>query len=70
MTGIIIVLVLLVVGAFYIVRQRIEKQKEFQNTINQGEIATTSVPSDEISDIEKDTNSMNFDNLGTGINNL
>jgi len=70
--GIIIVVILLVFGAFYLVRQRIEKSNEFKAIINQGEIATTSVStsSDATSDIEKDANSMNFDDLGSGIDKL
>ncbi|MFH1607413.1 MAG: hypothetical protein ABIC91_08755 [Nanoarchaeota archaeon] len=64
--GIIIVVIVLIVGAFYFVGQRMEKQKEFQAAI-QIEIATTS---DEITDIESSANSMDFDDLGTGIDNL
>ena len=64
--GIIIVIIILIIGAFYFVGQRIEKQKEFQTAI-QLEIATTS---DEIADIESSANSMNFDDLGTGIDSL
>lgn len=70
MAGIIIVIIVLIIGAFYFVGQRIEKQKEFKNNMNLGEIATTSSSSDEISSIEKDAKSMNFDNLGSGIDNL
>ena len=72
MIGIIIVVVILLFGAFYFAGQRIEKSKEFQATINLGEIATTSTStiSDDISNIEKDINSMNFDDLGSGIDNL
>jgi hypothetical protein len=68
MIGIIIVVIILLVGAFYFVEQRIEKSREFQASINQGEIATTS--SDDVTDIEKDATSMNFDDLGSGIDNL
>lgn len=69
--GIIVVVIVLIVGAFYFIGQRIEKQKEFQNAMNQNQIATTAVTtSDEVSDIEKDANSINLDNLGEGINNL
>jgi len=66
-TGIIIVILILVIGAVYFANQRIEKSKEFQATINQGEIATSS---DDVSSMEKDANAMNFDDLGSGIDNL
>ena len=68
--GIVIVIIILIMGAFYFVGQRIEKSKEFQESINRAEINTISTSSDEISDIEKDINSMNFDDLGSGIDQL
>lgn len=64
MSGIIIVIVVLVVGAFYFAGQRIEKSKEFQENM------ATSGQTDDISDIESDAQSMNFDNLGSGIDSL
>ena len=72
MIGIIIVVMMLIVGAFYFVTQRIQKSNEFKATMNLGGVATTSVStsSDAIPDIEKDAMSMNFDNLGGGIDNL
>ncbi len=72
MIGIFIVIIILLFGAFYFASQRIEKSKEFQATINQENLATTSIaaPSDEVSDMEKDANSMNFDALGAGIDSL
>jgi len=70
MAGIVIVIIILIMGAFYFVGQRIEKSKEFQESINRAEINTISTSSDEISDIEKDINSMNFDDLGSGIDQL
>lgn len=72
MIGVIIVIIILIVGAFYFAGQRIEKSKEFQANINREVISTTSTStlSDDISDIEKDANSMNFDDLGSGINGL
>lgn len=62
--GIIIVIAILVIGGFYFVGQRIEKQKQFEATVNS---ASTS---DEIVDLQKDASSTNFDNLGTGIDQL
>ena len=72
MMGVVIVIIILIVGAFYFAGQRIEKSKEFQANINQEVISTTSTStlSDDISDIEKDASSMNFNDLGSGIDNL
>ncbi len=71
MAGIIIVLAVLIIGAFYFAEQRIKKQKEFQDAINQAQIATTTATSsDEISDIENDINLLNIDSLGAEIDNL
>ncbi len=72
--GIIIVIIILIVGAFYFVGQRMEKSREFQAAI-QKEVAAAasssiSTSSDEITDLEKEANSMNFDDLGTGIDSL
>ncbi len=67
--GIMIVIVILLVGAFYFAGQRIEKSNEFKAAI-QKEIATTSTSSDAVSDIEKDVNAVNTDGLGDGINSL
>ncbi len=69
--GIVLVLLVLIAGAFYFIGQRLEKQKEFQNAINQNQVATTTATtSDEITDIEEDINSMNVDDLGSDIDNL
>ena len=67
--GVIIVIIVLLIGAFYFAGQRIEKSKEFKNTINQ-QTATTSTSSDEISSIEQDANSIDVNSLGAGIDNL
>ena len=64
--GIILVVIVLLVGAFYFVNQRIEQSREFKASMEQG----SSTISDEIADIENTATSMNFDNLGTDINNL
>ena len=68
-TGIIIVIIILLVGAFYFAGKRIEQSKEFQAAI-QKEMATTSTSSDTISDIEKDANAVNINGLGAGIESL
>jgi len=68
-TGIIIVIIILLVGAFYFAGKRIEQSKEFQAAI-QKEMATTSTSSDTISDIEKDANAVNINDLGAGIESL
>jgi len=67
--GIIIVMIILLVGAFYLAGQRIEKSKEFKAAI-QKELAASSTPSDEVSDIEKDANAVNVNGLGAGIESL
>jgi uncharacterized protein HemX len=67
--GIIIVIIILFVGAYYFVQQRIQKSTEFQNTL-QEQLATTTPASDEISDIEKDANAVDTSTLGSGIDNL
>ena len=66
-TGIIIVIIVLLIGGYYFINQRIEKSKEFQNTINQNGVVSTST---ELSDLESEVNSTNFDNLGSGIDQL
>jgi len=65
-TGIIIVVLMLSFGAFYLVKERIEKQKEFQAMIEKNELDL----SDEIVNIEYSATSMNFDDLGKDIDNL
>ena len=65
-TGIIIVIIVLIIGAFYFARQRMQKSEEFKNNVNQ-EVSTTS---DELSDIENSANSMKFDDLGADIDSL
>ena len=64
MSGIIIVIIVLIVGGFYFAGQRIEKSKEFQENM------ATSGQTDDVSNIEEDAQSINFDNLGSGIDNL
>lgn len=64
--GIILVVIVLLVGAFYFINQRIEKSREFKAAMEQ----SSSTLSDEIVDIENTATSMNFDNLGNGIDNL
>ncbi len=67
--GIIIVIIILIVGAFYFAGKRIQQSKEFKAAI-QKELAASSTPSDEVSDIEKDANAIDTNNLGAGIENL
>lgn len=67
MIGIIIVVIVLIVGGLYFGKQRIEKSKEFQNTLSEGQVLSNS---DELTDIENDAAGMNFDALGSDINNL
>lgn len=70
MFGIIIVVIVLLFGAFYFTKQRIQKSEEFKATINLGGVGTTPTSSDDIIDIENSVNSMNFDDLGSGIDSL
>jgi preprotein translocase subunit YajC len=65
-TGIIIIVLLLLFGAFYFVKDRIEKQKEFRAMIEQNSLDM----SDDIVNIEYSATSMNFDGLGEGIDEL
>ena len=67
MIGIIIVVIILIVGGLFFAKQRIEKNKEFQNTLNEGQVLSNS---DELSGLENDAGMMNFDDLGSDINNL
>lgn len=68
--GIIIIIIVLLVGALYLVDQRIQKSKEFQATLNEGNLSSSTMMSDEIVDIEKDTTSMDLNVLGSGIDSL
>jgi uncharacterized protein YpmB len=63
--GIIIVILMLVIGAFYFYNQRIEKQKEIAKANQQQVINEESLPT-----LENTANSMNFDKLGEGIDQL
>lgn len=72
MIGILIVIVVLLFGGYYFVQQRMEKSEQFKAAINR-EIGTSTPLSDtpdEILNIESDAQSMNFDNLGSGIDSL
>ena len=64
--GTIIVIVVIIMGGFYFLGQRVEK-----TNINTLEIASsTSTTSDEITSIQSDIDSLNVDNLGNSIKNL
>ena len=54
MIGIIIIVIVLLVGAYYFTKQRIEKSKEFQTTLQEG-ISTTT---DETLDTKSGTSSI------------
>ena len=70
MIGIIVVLVVLLVGAFYFAEQRIQKQKEFQAVLNQVEISSTSTFPNEMPGIENNINSTDINSTATGTNNI
>jgi len=65
MIGTIVVIALLIIGAFYFFGQRIQKQKQIE-----ANIAQTASSSDEISSLKSDVNSINVDGLGGDVNNL
>ena len=65
--GTIIIIIVLIVGAFYFFGQRVEKQKQAGIQNQQNPIATTS---DEIGTLQSDVNSLNVDKLGNSVNNL
>jgi hypothetical protein len=65
--GIIIVILMLVIGAFYFYNQRIEKQKEITKANQQQEQI---INEEGLSTLENTANSLNFDNLGEGIDQL
>ncbi|MFA6340622.1 MAG: hypothetical protein WCX27_00060 [Candidatus Paceibacterota bacterium] len=74
--GIVIVVIVLVVGAVYFFGQRLEKQKQIESLLNGStEISTTSsntisTSSDDIGSLQKEASSVNFDDLGKGIDSL
>lgn len=71
MIGIFLIIIVLVVGALYLVNQRMEKSKEFQNNINKAMATTTSTATiDDITNLEKEASLINFDDLGKGIDEL
>ena len=55
--GIIIVVIIIVIGGIYFFNQRVQKQNQ---------MAT----SDSVSSLQSDASSMNFDNLGSGVDQL
>ena len=59
-SGILIIVLVFVLGGFYFLGQRIEKQKEYQAL--RAESASSST--DDLDDIQKDAASLNFQNLG------
>ena len=67
MIGIAIVVIVLIIGGFFFAKQRIEKSREFQNTLNEGQVLSNS---DELSDLESEAGMMKFDDLGSDIDNL
>ena len=69
MIGIFVIIVVLIIGAFYFAGQRMEKSKEFKKDIGKA-LATTTSANDDITALQKDAASMNFDNLGTGVDQL
>jgi uncharacterized protein HemX len=67
--GIIIVILVLVIGAVYFFKQRIEKQQQIEKTIQQVQTAEAS-SSDEIQAIQRDAATVDTKDLGSGIDQL
>lgn len=63
--GIIIVILMLIIGAFYFYNQSVKKQKEIEIINEQNRAAL-----EELKIFEKDLESMNIDSLGEGIDEL
>jgi len=66
-SGILIITIMLILGGFYFFGQRIEKQKQFE--VLQQQMASSSGP-DDIKSIQNDAASLDFQNLGQGVDNL
>lgn len=65
-SGILIIIVMLIVGGFYFFEQSVQKQKQIEALRQQ--IASSS--QDDLNSIQNDAASLNFQNLGNGVNNL
>jgi uncharacterized protein YxeA len=63
--GIIIVIFMLIIGAFYFYNEIIKRQKEIEKINEQNKAAL-----EEITIFEKDLNSIEIDSLGKGIDEL
>jgi len=62
--GIVIVILILIVGGVYFFNQRIEKQKQME------QINASATNTDDVNSLQSDASSMNFDNLGNGVDQL
>jgi uncharacterized protein HemX len=62
--GIVIVILILVIGGIYFFNQRIQKQNQMNAT------SSDTVSAQEYANLQSDASSMNFDNLGTGTDQL
>jgi len=65
LVGIIIVILMLVIGALYFYNQSVKKQKELTNIIQQEQVIE-----EDITSIENTANTLNFDELGEGIDQI
>lgn len=68
--GIIIVILVLVIGAVYFFKQRIEKQQQIEKTIQQVQTAEASSSDDTIESIKADAATIDTKDLGTGVDQL
>ena len=65
LVGIIIVILMLVIGAFYFYNQSVEKQKEIKKITQQEQSQV-----DDVASLEATAKSLNFDKLGEGIDQI
>lgn len=65
-SGIFIIILMLVLGGFYFFQQGVQKQKQYEALKQQ--MASSSA--DDINSIQKDAASLDFKNLGNGVDNL
>ncbi len=64
MVGVVIVILVLIIGGIYFFNQRIEKQKQM------GAASDDAALAQDYNSLQSDASSMNFDNLGTGVDQL
>jgi len=66
-SGILIITIMLVLGGFYFFGQTVQKQEQYEALKQQ--MASSSAP-DDLNSIQNDAASLDFKNLGQGVDNL